>query len=76
MLIVRYSTGFRAFWRREGHGSKENLTTARELKVKKSEGEAARGGVRPGGVLRPIRSENELPPLQTEERGIPGPDPV
>ena len=60
----KYITGYLAIWRREGHGSKETLTTARELEVKESEGEAARGGVRPGGgALRLIRSENELPPL-------------
>ena len=56
-------------WSRRRRERKETLTTARELEVKESEGEAARGGVRPGGVLRPVRSENDLPPVQTEEKG-------
>ena len=54
-------------------GAKKTLTTARELKLQGSESEAGRGGVSSGGVLNPIRSENGLPPLQTEERGRPGP---
>ena len=76
MLIVNTSLVILLYGEGKATGAKKTLTTARELKLQESESEAARGGVRSGGVLNPIRSENGLPPLQAGERGRPGPAPV